>query len=173
VLVSEICVSQRLSCSGTQILDLFAFRRHLKLFIRFLYETGSVYRVSIATCRVFWINCTLCIHTTRDCRHYSAITSRIQATYLTVSLSLSITHEVFFAPSNSLFCPYSATVNPEDLTPFSSSAPKLIPAGSCLEARHSTSDSTTLLLLLRPYFLFVCLSVWGGPESLGIFVSSP
>jgi hypothetical protein len=45
---------------------------------------------------------------------------------MTASLSLQITCEVFFAPSNSLSCPYPATANSEDSTPFNSSAPKLI-----------------------------------------------
>jgi hypothetical protein len=107
-------------------------------------------RVGVWTCVIYkagsgldnWINWHL-VHTTRDYRQYSAIvvlhTSQItvtQALGFTVipncilqrnydSLSLQITHEVFFAPPNSLSCHYSTAANSEDSTQFNSSAPKL------------------------------------------------
>jgi hypothetical protein len=85
------------------------------------------------------------IHSARDYKQYSAIadlhtlqftvahalgfsvfTSRILAVdFITVSLSLQIAREVFFAPSNS-FLATLAAANSEDSTQFNYSAPKLI-----------------------------------------------
>jgi hypothetical protein len=92
-----------------------------------------------------WIYYTSHIHTTRDYRRYNAtadlhtlqvtvshplgfsvFTSRILATDLQVSLSLQITHEVFFAQPNSFLASILPTANSEDWTQFNSSAPKPI-----------------------------------------------
>jgi hypothetical protein len=69
--------------------------------------------------------------------------SSLLSSLITVSLSLQITHEVFFAPPNSFLCHYSATLNSEDSTQFNSSAPKLI---SWL-AVVSKLDSTQLFFI--------------------------
>jgi hypothetical protein len=65
--------------------------------------------------------------TVRHALGFSVFTSRILATdFMTVSLSLQITHEVFFAQLNSFLTIILQLVNPEDSTQFYSSAPKLI-----------------------------------------------
>jgi hypothetical protein len=58
---------------------------------------------------------------------FSVFTSRILATvFITVSLSLQITHGVFFSQPKFLSCHYSAVANSEDSTQFNFSCPKLI-----------------------------------------------
>jgi hypothetical protein len=71
---------------------------------------------------------------------FSVFTSRILATDITVTLSFQITHEVFFARSNS----FLAIANSEDSTQFNSSVSKLIPAGWRLEIRLTLLNRTLL-----------------------------
>jgi hypothetical protein len=54
-----------------------------------------------------------------------AVTHAFATDFVTVSLSLQITQEVFFSHPN-FFLAISASANPEDSTQFSSSAPNLI-----------------------------------------------
>jgi hypothetical protein len=77
-----------------------------------------------------WIYCTLYIHTTRDYMQYSATTIYTHFTvhrytrarvlslhqlypgngFIKVSLSLQITHEVFFSPPNSFLCHFFSVI---------------------------------------------------------------